>query len=76
MNDGVLRFSGHDMGEAPERFFGDDEYEYWLVIEARDKDRLLLALIDKLYSGNLSLISEFQSFLSSEGIPSNFWSYV
>ena len=76
MNDGVLRFSGHDMGEAPERFFGDDEYEYWLVVEAIDKDRLLLALIDKLYSGNLSLISEFQSLLGSEGIPSNFWSYV
>jgi len=76
MSDGVLRFSGQDMGEAPERFFGDDEYEYWLVVEAIDKDRLLLALIEKLYGGNLSVISEFQSFLGEEGIPSKFWSYV
>ena len=76
MSDGVLRFSGHDMGEAPERFFGDDEYEYWLVVEAIDKDRILLALIDKLYAGNLTVISEFQSLLGSEGIPSRFWSYV
>ena len=76
VSDGALRFSGHDMGEAPERFFGDDEYEYCLVVEAIDKDRTLLALIKKLYAGNLSVISEFQSFLDSEGIPSKFWSYV
>ena len=76
MNDGVLRFSGQDMGEVTERFFGKDEYEYWLVVEAIDKDHLLLALIDKLHAGNLSVISEFQNFLGSEGIPSKFWSYV
>jgi len=76
MSDGVLRFSGQDMGEVPERLFGKDEYEYWLVVEAIDKDRTLLALIDKLYAGNLSLISKFQSLLGSEGIPSRFWSYV
>jgi hypothetical protein len=76
MSDGVLRFSGQDMGETPERLFGADEYEYWLIVEAIDKDRTLLALIDKLYAGNLSVISEFQSLLGSEGIPSKFWSYV
>ena len=76
MSDGVLRFSGQDMGETPEKFFGEDEYEYWLVVEAIHKDRLLLALIDKLYAGNMSLISDFQNFLGSEGIPSKFWSYV
>lgn len=76
MSDGVLRFSGQDMGEAPEKFFGEDEYEYWLVVQAIDKDRTLLALIDKLYSGNLSLISDFQNLLNSEGIPSTFFSYV
>lgn len=75
-SDGVLRFSGQDMGEATERFFGKDEYEYWLVVEAIDKERILLALIDKLYAGNLKVISEFQGFLGSEGIPSKFWSYV
>lgn len=76
MSDGGLRFLGHDMGEASERFFGDDEYEYWLVVEGIDKDRTLLALIEKLYAGNLKVISEFQSFPGSEGIPSKFWSYV
>ena len=69
---GDLLLSGQDVGDAPREFFGDADYEYWLRIEARNKDRLLLALLGKLYSGDPSLISQFREYLESKGIPAEF----
>ena len=48
---GDLLFSGQDIGDAPEEIFGDSDYEYWLTVPASEKDRLLLALIEKHYAG-------------------------
>ena len=73
---GDLLFSGQDLGEAPESFFGDSDYEYWLMIPQEHKDAVLLALIEKQYAGNRSVISEFQELLKSKGIPSEFHSWA
>lgn len=72
---GDLLLSGQDLGKAPRKFFGDSDYEYWLRISASNKDQVLLALIEKLYSGNPSLISQLREYLQSKGIPSEFSSY-
>ena len=72
---GDLLFSGQDLGQAPLEVWGDLDYEYWLRIMAPNKDQVLLALIQKLYSGNTSLISEFKGYLESKGIPCEFSSY-
>ena len=74
-DEGDLLFSGQDLGQAPRELLGDSECEYWLTIRARNKDKVLLALIEKLYSGNTSLISELQDYLESKGIPCECHSY-
>jgi len=75
-DNGDLVFSGQDVGVAPEEFWGDSDYEYGLHIAAADKDRVLLALIQKMYSGNEKVVTEFKSFLTSKDIPCEFGSYV
>ena len=72
---GQLLLSGQDIGEAPEQVFGKDDYEYFLSIPAAEKDRVLLALIEKLYAGNASVISELREFLESKDIPCEFHSF-
>lgn len=72
---GDLLLSGQDLGDAPREFFGDSEYEYWLRIGASHKDQVLLALLEKLYSGNPSLMVQFREYLESKGIPAEFGSY-
>ena len=74
--EGDLLFSGQDIGDAPNEIFGDSDYEYWLTIKAAHKDRLLLDLIEKLYTGNTKVISELQDYLISKGIPSEFHTYA
>lgn len=74
-DDGDLLFSGQDLGDSPREIFGDSDYEYWLLIKAAHKDALLLALIEEAYAGNSKVISEFQGFLKSKGIPSEFHSF-
>ena len=74
-NNGDLRFSGQDIGQAPATMFGDSDYEYWLTVPKNQKDRFLLALIEKLYAGNCGLISELQDLMAEKGISYEFFAY-
>jgi hypothetical protein len=73
---GDLLLSGQDVGKAPEEFWGDADYEYWVLVPAEHKDRVLMALMEKVYGGNQSAISDFRAFLGEKGIPSSFHSWV
>ena len=73
--DGNLLFSGQDIGSAPEEIFGDIDYEYWLTVPASEKDRLLLALIEKHYAGDAMVISTLREFMESKDISCGFYSH-
>jgi hypothetical protein len=72
---GDLLISGQDLGHATDHSFGGSEYEYWLRITEPNKDRVLLALIEKLYLGDSSLVSELKNYLDSKEIPCEFSNY-
>lgn len=73
---GDLLLSGQDLGEAPQMIWGDSDYEYWLRIKNADKEAVLLALIEKHYSGNASVVTELREYLESKEIPCEFHSYA
>ena len=70
--DGNLVVSGQDIGEAPKRHFGDSDYEYWAVISKEYKDRVLLALMEEVFSGNSKAVSAFVDLMKAKGIPYEF----
>ena len=72
---GDLLLSGQDIGEAPREVWDEDQYEYWLTVRATNKDRVLLALLEKLYAGHPSVISELKHYLESKDIPCEFFNY-
>jgi hypothetical protein len=75
-NDGGLVISGQDLGEFPEKYWGDSDYEYWLTISAKDKDRVLLALLESQYKGDFKVISNFKAKLDKKKIPYDFGTWV
>ena len=66
---GNLIVEGQDVGKAPQECFGDSDYEFWVTVAAADKDRVMLALIEKLFAGRFSAVDEFRAFLKERGIP-------
>jgi len=48
---GNLVLSGQDIGKAPKEWFGDSDYEYWLVVAASDKDHVLSILLGQVAGG-------------------------
>jgi hypothetical protein len=48
---GNLVLSGQDIGKAPKDWFGDSDYEYWLVVAASDKDHVLSILLGQVAGG-------------------------
>lgn len=71
-DDGKLVFEGHDLGEIPEKYWGDSDYEYWLIIDEDYKDTILLWLIKERFRND----SEFKEWLNEKGIPSQFYSWI
>ncbi|MDD1712094.1 MAG: hypothetical protein LUQ69_02880 [Methanoregulaceae archaeon] len=49
---GDLCVSGYDMGKDPLQWCAKSDYEFWVTLKADQKDRLLLALIEKCFGGS------------------------
>ena len=73
---GDLILSGCDLGDLPERVWGDSDYEYWLRIPAEQKDLILLYLLEDTYKGNPSASTQFREWLKQRGIPCTFGSWI
>ena len=73
---GNFLVSGQELGESVRKFWGDDDYEYWLFVSKENKDRLLLALIKRLYAGNANAVGDLCKWLRENDIPYVFDSYA
>jgi len=74
--DGNLVMSGQDVGKAPQEWWGDADYEFWVFVPGEHKDEVLLALIEQVYGNNPSAIEEFRALLESQGISFEFGTWV
>ena len=66
---GKLIVSGQDVGETPRKLIDDGDYEFIVTVNAKDKDRVTLALIEKVFGGRFWAVDEFRQFLEEKGIP-------
>ena len=63
--DGDLVMEGYDIGETPEKFWGDSDYEYGRVIKGKYKNKVLSGLIEDQFS----VESDFKAWLDSKRVP-------
>jgi hypothetical protein len=70
--DGCLVVEGQDIGEGPRQFFDDDDYEYWVIVPAAEKDGLLLELMKAVFRGNGTVTSSFMAWMKERGIGYEF----
>jgi hypothetical protein len=72
---GDVVMEGQDVGAAPQTFFGDSDYEYWVTVRAADKDALLLNLLVDRFVHEADETTAFRKWLKAKGIPHEFFSY-
>lgn len=71
-DNGDLVIDGCDTGKAPEQFWGDTDYEYITTIKSEFRDTVLLLLIKEKFRDS----SDFQQWLETNAIPSDFFTWV
>lgn len=71
-SDGDLVLEGYDAGENVMDFFGDDDYEFFLIVKKEHKDAVLLYLIKDQFTSDV----EFRKWLDVRGIPSKLDSWI
>ncbi len=64
-DDGDLMLEGYDLGETPEKFWGDEDYEYWWVIKKKHKKKIMRLLAKEQFDTN----SHLKEWLNEKGIP-------
>jgi hypothetical protein len=73
--EGTVRLDAADYGGDLEKYFGRDEHEWWVTVSAIHGHSLILALMKKLYAGDLDASRKFRELLTSEAIPFDFATY-
>lgn len=73
--DGAVHMSAYDLGEAPEKIWGHDDYEYWVEVPSTEVQKLLFALLKEKYFARANAIDEFTKFCDQYGIQNKWQSY-
>jgi hypothetical protein len=68
VENGDLLLEGQDIGDTPEQFFGEREYEYQYTIEAQHVPAVLLWLIKERFTSDI----DFRTWLTEHNIPNRF----
>ena len=68
LKDGGLQLSAHDMGPSVERYWGDDDYEFWVEIKPHAMRQLAVALLRDRYMGRVHAVDEFREFCEQNAI--------
>ena len=63
--EGGVGLQVHDLG-GPR---GREDYEFYVEVPASEKEKLILALIGKIYAGQDSCPNDFESLMEKNGIP-------
>ena len=64
--EGGVGLQVHDLG-GPR---GREDYEFYVEVPAGEKEKLILALLGKIYEGQDSCPNDFESLMEKNGIPS------
>ena len=73
---GSVKLYAQDMGVDVKEIWGDDEYEFWVDVPARELHKLVFALLREKYSGRSQAVTEFKEFCGKEEIKHEFQSWT
>jgi len=74
--DGSLRIGAQDMGKSVEEWWGDDDYEFWVDVPAKELPKLVFALLREKYTNRSGAVDEFDAFCDRENIEHEWQSWV
>jgi len=74
--DGALRFDCQDIGEAAERVWGADDYEFWVDVPAAEIRKLAFAPLREKYVGGSGAVDDFRDFCKHEGVEHQWMSWT
>lgn len=69
---GDLVLEGSGAGEICEMFWGDDDYEYWSMVDKKWKDTILLLLLQERFKS----FEDVRKWLDEKKIPNQFQNWV
>lgn len=71
-DEGNLNLEGYDIGDFVKEYWGDDDYEYFILVKKENLSTILLWLIKERFKNS----SDFMNWLKEKQIPYEFGSWV
>ena len=74
-DDGAIQMAAQDIGPMVAAVVGDDEYEFWVRIEAPALAKLAFELLREKFTGELRAVNTFREWCKTHGVEHEFASY-
>ena len=71
-----IRLGALDMGSSVERFWSDDDYEFWVDVANDAICKLAFALLRHHYAGRADAVDEFRAFCKQNAIEHKFENWI
>ena len=75
-DNGAIKMDAQDIGPTVTRIWGDDDYEFWVRVEAASVPKLAFELLHERFSGQLGAVDAFRNWCKTHGIQHEFDSWI
>lgn len=76
VTDSQARLSTTDAGPGVLRFWGRNEYEFWVDVADEAMPALVFALLKDKYGGNLDAVGQFRTLCMENDVPHRFMTWT
>jgi hypothetical protein len=75
-DDGGIKMDGQDIGPNVKRFWGDDDYEFWVRVPPAAVSKLAFELLREKFSGQMGAVDAFSDWCDAHGVEHKFDDWV
>ena len=75
-DDGAIKLDAQDMGPNVERFWGDDDYEFWVRVPSTSLTKLVFELLREKFAGQLGAVDAFRDWCKVHGVEHEFDQWI
>ena len=75
-DDGTIRMEAQDIGPRVTQLWGDDDYEFWVLVPPASLPKLAFELLREKFSGQLGAVDTFRDWCRTRGVQHEFDSWI
>jgi hypothetical protein len=75
-DDGTIKMDAQDIGPTVTQIWGDDDYEFWVLVPSAAVSKLAFELLREKFSGQFGAVDAFRDWCKTHDVEHEFDSWI